>query len=422
MTRLPRSREALERALRVIPLGAQTLSKTSTQFVGNVVPLFADRATGAHIWDVDGNRWLDYPMALGPVLLGYCDPTVDDAIRTQLARGITYTLSHPLEAEVAERVVALCPGVEAVRFAKSGSDAMSAAVRAARFQTGRELVAVMGYHGWHDWYIGTTTRAGGIPGAVKKLSTAVRFNDFDSLGDLFDRHGNNLAAVVLEPSGVEVPEPGFLEAVVDGARAVGARSIFDEIITGFRLAPGGARERYGVQPDYSCYGKALGNGMPISAVAGSWDEMVAFEEVFFSGTHGGETLSLAAARAVLDVIADGTVLAAIESRGRRLMDGLEAAVIGHAVADRVRVSGEPQRAVVSFTGSDSLLDKSFAQQRFAEAGILFNGSMFISAAHTDVDVDSTVSVFEKLCSELAASVDIAAELGGSPVEAVFRNP
>ena len=222
-----------ERAQRVIPLGTQTLSKSPTQFVQGATPIFLQRGRGAHVWDVDGYEYLDYPMALGPVLLGYTDPRVDDAVRDQLRDGITFTLMHPLEVEVAERIVAMCPGVEAVRFAKSGSDAVSAAVRACRAITGRDAVLVAGYHGWHDWYIGSTTRDRGVPGAVKELTSSFVFDDIESLAEAFGAATQPVAAVVLEPSGVHVPSPGYLQAVVDLAHDHGALVVFDEIIVGF---------------------------------------------------------------------------------------------------------------------------------------------------------------------------------------------
>jgi glutamate-1-semialdehyde aminotransferase len=418
-----RSAEQLRRAEAVIPLATQTLSKSASQWVQGVAPLFLVRGRGAHVWDVDGNEYVDFPMALGPVLLGYAEPVVDDAIRAQLEQGITFTLSHPLEAEVAERIVALCPGVEAVRFAKSGSDAVSAAVRASRALTGRDLVLVGGYHGWHDWYIGSTTRDAGVPKAVRDLTLPFRYGDLDHLGDLLQRHRGDVAAVVLEPSGAAVPEPGYLQGVVDLAAAHGARSVFDEIITGFRLAPGGARERYGVEPDLSCYGKALGNGMPIAAVAGAWASMAAFEEVFVSGTHGGEALSLAAARAVLDTVADGRVLAGIEDHGRHLLVALQGAVRAHGVGDRVTVSGEPQRPVVGFSGTDDLVARSWVQQCLVDAGCLFNGSMFVCARHTRDDLDRAVASFDVACAGIAEhGDDLAPHLRGTPVEPVFRAP
>jgi glutamate-1-semialdehyde 2,1-aminomutase/spore coat polysaccharide biosynthesis protein SpsF len=198
-------------------------------------------------------------------------------------------------------------------------------------------------------------------------------------------------------------------------------SVFDEIITGFRLSPGGARTRYGATPDVSCYGKALGNGMPISAVAGTWKVMRVFEDVFFSGTHGGETLSLAAARAVLDVIADGAVLDDIERRGRRMLDGIRSRIAEHGVDGQVRVGGEPQRAVVAFSGPDELVVKSWVQQCLVQRGALFNGSMFICSRHTDDDVDAALAAFDEAFAGIAAG-DVSSRLLGAPVQPVFRNP
>ena len=420
---LSRSHAALRRAESVIPLGTQTMSKHASQFVGGVSPLFLERGRGAHVWDVDGNEFVDFPMALGPVILGYAEPVVDEAVRAQLERGITFSLSHPLEADVAERIIALCPGVEAVSFAKSGSDAVSGAIRAARALTGRDLVLAGGYHGWHDWYIGSTTRDLGVPKAVAELTLPFRFGDLDHLRMVLERHPGEVAAVVVEPAGAEVPEPGHLQAIVDLAHEHGALAVFDEVITGFRLAPGGARQRYDVVPDLSCYGKALGNGMPIAAVAGAWRTMRIFEEVFFSGTHGGEALSLAAARAVLDVVADGTVLGDIEAKGAVLMAALQAAVADHGVGDRITVTGEPQRAVVGFTGPAPLITKSWVQQAMQDAGFLFNGSMFICSRHSAADLTAAAAAFSAACAVVAASGDALGDrLRGRPVEPVFRAP
>jgi glutamate-1-semialdehyde aminotransferase len=421
VTSFERSREWWRRAQRVIPSGTQTLSKGPNQFVRGVTPIYLERGVGSHVWDVDGNEYVDYPMALGPVILGYAEPVVDEAIQRQLRDGITFTLMHPLEVEVAERIVALCPGVEAVRFAKSGSDALSAAVRAARALTGRDRVLVSGYHGWHDWYIGSTSRNRGVPQAVRDLVGQFDFNDLDSLSDSLSRWRGDVAAVVIEPSGADVPAPGFLEGVIDTTRRAGAISIFDEVITGFRLAPGGARERYGVIPDISCYGKALGNGMPISAVVGRWETMNIFQDVFVSGTHGGETLSLAAARAVLDSLGDGTVLRQVNALGQDMMKGLRAALEANALTNRLVVGGEPERAVVSFSGDDPLVVKSWIQQCLVEAGVLFNGSMFISARHTAEDIRRAVDTFAAALRPIATGQDLHPLLKGEPAEAVFRD-
>jgi glutamate-1-semialdehyde 2,1-aminomutase/spore coat polysaccharide biosynthesis protein SpsF len=411
-----------KRAERVIPLGTQTFSKSPTQFVQGVTPIYLRRGRGAHVWDVDGNEFVDYPMALGPVMLGYCDPAVDEAIARQLIDGITFSLMHPLEVEVAERIVAMCPGVEAVRFGKSGSDAVSAAVRAARAYTRRDRVLAAGYHGWHDWFIGTTTRSDGIPGAVRELTTTFPFDDLDALAGALDRFAGSVAAVVVEPSSAVVPAPGYLSRLLDMAHEGGALVIFDEVITGFRLGRGGARERYDVLPDFSCYGKALGNGMPVSAIGGRWQHMGVFEDVFFSGTHGGEALSLAAARAVLDSIDDGAVHKHLFDLGTRLKDELGALVTRHGLGHRLTITGEPERSVVGFCGPHALIDKSFVQQTFAEAGILFNGSMFICARHSEEDVDRTVEAFERALAAMTTSEDMRPELVGEPVRPVFRVP
>jgi glutamate-1-semialdehyde 2,1-aminomutase/spore coat polysaccharide biosynthesis protein SpsF len=422
VTRLDRSRAWWRRAEAIIPCGTQTLSKGPTQFVQGVTPIYLERGRGSHVWDVDGNEYVDFPMGLGPVILGYAEPVVDDAIRRQLEDGITFTLMHPLEVEVAERIVAMCPGVEAVRFGKSGSDALSAAVRAARAKTGRDRILVGGYHGWHDWYVGSTTRNRGVPAEVAALTTPFAFNDLDDLAARLAERPGTVAAVVLEPSGLDAPADGFLQGAVDLAREHGAVSIFDEVITGFRLAPGGARQRYGVIPDISCYGKALGNGMPISAVAGTWDVMRSFEEVFFSMTHGGETLSLAAAAAVLDTVADGSVLSGIEDLGRRMLDGLHELVQTHDIGQRVRIGGEPQRAVVAFRGDDQLVVRSWVQQCLVRQGCLFNGSMFICARHTAEEIEQALAAFDGAFKALSNGADVAPLLEGPPVQPVFRNP
>jgi glutamate-1-semialdehyde 2,1-aminomutase/spore coat polysaccharide biosynthesis protein SpsF len=261
-----------------------------------------------------------------------------------------------------------------------------------------------------------------VPEAVRALTSTFAFNDLDDLERKLTARQGDVAAVILEPAGLDVPRPGFLEGAVALSRAHGAISVFDEIIIGFRIAPGGARERYGVLPDLSCYGKALGNGMPISAVAGAWDVMRAFEEVFFSGTHGGEALSLAAAGAVLDTLVDGRVLAEIEKRGERMLTGIADAIERHGVGDRVRVGGEPQRAVVAFAGDDHLVVRSWVQQTLIEHGVLFNGSMLICARHTDEDIDRALAAFDLAFEALAGGGDVAGRLKGAPVQPVFRAP
>ena len=424
--RLEESARLLERAKRVIPAYTQTLSKNPTQWVQGVAPAYVSRAEGAHVWDVDGNRYLDFPMALGPIILGYGHPAVSEAIERQLRDGIVFTLPHPVEVEVAERIAALVPCADRVRFAKTGSDATTASVRLARACTGRDGVIVCGYHGWQDWYIGTTSRAIGVPEAVRALSDSFVLNDLGSLDAALERQAGTTAAVVLEPVGAEEPQEGFLQGVVERAHAAGALVVFDEIITGFRLAPGGAQERYGVVPDLAAFGKALGNGMPISALVGKAEYMDRLEDVFFSGTHGSEALSLAAANAVLDELTP-SLYEALFSRGERLRTGVQEAIEEAGLGELVTIDGAAPRTVTVVREPESsdgqLLARSIVQQELLKQGVLFNGSNFISAAHSDEDIDHAVASYREAFNFLSDALrtgDLAAALDGSPVQPAFR--
>lgn len=423
---LTQSKALLERAQKIIPGASQTMSKGPTQWAQGFAPNFVRRASGARVWDVDGNEWLDFPMSLGPIILGHCDPRVDDAISRQLKDGITFTLPHVLEVEVAERIVAMVPGAEQVRFAKSGSDVTSAAVRLARAVTGREHVLVAGYHGWHDWYIGSTSRRLGVPQAHTDLVDTVPAGDLAALVEALAIRPGNVAAVVLEPIGATEPGREYLQGVVDAAHQAGALAIFDEVISGFRVAPGGAQERYGVVPDLAAFGKALGNGMPISALAGSAEHMSVLRDVFFSGTHGGEALSLAAAAATLDILRDGTVHEHLYRLGAKLQQGVTEAIARHGLADWVTCGGAAPWTIVTVREPDpgvaGLPAKTLLQQEMLRRGVLFNGSNFICAAHSDDDIDEAVAAYGAAFAVLAGALpDSVSEVLEAPVlSPVFR--
>ena len=415
----------MRRAAELVPAWTQTLSKNPTQWSVGAAPLYVSRASGAHVWDVDGNRFIDLPMALGAVILGHAWPAVNEEIARQLADGITYTLPHPIEIEVAERIVDRVPGAERVRFAKSGSDVNSAAIRIARAVTGKDGVLVSGYHGWHDWYIGSTTRNRGIPREVAQLTRTFDFTDIKSLEEAIARQGAT-AAVVVEPATDIEPAPGHLEAIAACARAAGALLVFDEVITGFRVAPGGAQERYGVTADLVTFGKALGNGMPISAIAGPATFLDELSEIFFSGTHGGEVLSLAAARATLDELTPD-VYAALERKGERLRRGVQRAIDDADVGDWVTIGGTPHRTVVGVTEPEpserGLLARTFLQQEMIKQSVLYNGNNFVCAAHTDADIDEVVDAYAGALAGLGEVIRtgrLEAALDGEPLQAPFR--
>ena len=287
-TRYKASQQLLEEAEELIPLGSQTFSKSRIQYPEGKSPLFLHNGLGGRVWDVDGNEYVDLVCGLLPVILGYCDPNVDNAIREQLERGITLSLPTTLEIKLAERLVKIIPSAEKVRFGKNGTDATSAAIRLARAYTGRDHVLALGYHGWQDWYIGATSRNKGVPETVSKLTHKLPYNDVAAIKKALDQYPNQIAAIILEPMSTVVPLTGYLEELRDITHETGIILIFDEIITGFRFALGGAQEYFNVIPDLSAFGKALGNGMPISAVVGRADIMNEMEEIFFSGTFGGK--------------------------------------------------------------------------------------------------------------------------------------
>jgi glutamate-1-semialdehyde 2,1-aminomutase len=394
-----RSEEMLERALKVIPLGAQTFSKSYTQYPRGASPFFVSRAEGARVWDVDGHEYIDFNNALCSVTLGHVDPDVTAAVAEQLEKGTIFSLSSEVEIEVAERIVETVPCAEKVRFGKNGSDATAGAIRAARAFTGRERVAVSGYHGWQDWYIGSTARHKGVPGATRALTHSFPYNDLAALERLFAEHRGEFAAVILEPMNVAWPEEGFLQSVVDLARKNGAVAVFDETITGFRYAIGGAQEYFGATPDLACFGKGLANGYPLAAVTGRSDIMAQFEEVFFSFTMGGETLSLAAARAAIDKTRRERVPEHLARLGQRLLDGAQELIDRHGCGDFLSLAGHPSWSflVISERADAPGLElKTLFLQEVLARGILTFGTHNLSYAHSEADVDRLLEVYSEV--------------------------
>jgi len=415
------------RALATIPLASQTFSKSVMSTVEGAAPLFLDRGDGARVWDVDGNGYIDYVLGLLPVVLGYRDPDVDAAIRGQLEKGISFSLATPLEAELAERLVELIPCAEMVRFGKNGSDATTAAIRLARAHTGRDKIAICGYHGWHDWYIGTTARHLGVPQAVRDLSVTFPFNDAEVLETLLKREPDAFAAVILEPVGLEAPTPGFLEGVRALCDRYGVVLVFDEIITGFRIHLGGAQAVHGVRPDLACFGKAMGNGMPISAIVGRRDIMMRMNDIFFSGTFGGETLSLAASIATIDKLKRVDGPATFAATGARLKQGVRGIIDASGLAQELTVKGGNWWPGVLATGkgrADAVLVSSLLKQELIEAGLLMGPTFNLCLAHgTDGIIDETLVAWQTAAGKLAealASNDPAARLRGKRMQPVFQ--
>ena len=420
------SKKLLKKARDLIPACTQTFSKGPSQFVQGIAPNFVSRAEGCKIWDVDGNEFIDYTMALGPMVLGYNYPIVNEAIISQLKEGTTFTLPHKIEVELAELLVNIIPCAEMVRYGKNGSDVTSAAVRAARAYTGREKIACCGYHGWQDWYIGTTTRNKGVPKCVRELTLAFEYNNIESLVEIFDKNKDEVACVIMEPVSTIEPKDNFLEEVKKVTHENDAILVFDEVVTGFRIALGGAQEYYGVIPDLACFGKGMANGMPISAIVGKSDIMEEFEEIFFSFTFGGETLSIAAAIATINEIIEKKVIEYIWNTGNILVNGIKKLIKENELENYIEIIGLPPRTVMTFKnekGEESLEMKSLFQQECIKRGVLFTGAHNISYSHTKETIDKTMEVYSeslKILKEAIETSSIRDRLEGGIVEPVFR--
>jgi glutamate-1-semialdehyde 2,1-aminomutase len=421
-----RSEEYLARAERTIPLGTQTFSKSRTQFPYGVSPYFVTHARGSRIWDVDGNEYIDFINSLASVTLGYQDPDVTSAVREQLEQGVIFSLPHTIEAEVAELICDMVPCAEMVRFGKNGSDATAGAIRLARAYTGRDHVAVCGYHGWQDWYIGSTARHRGVPQATRDLTHSFVYNDVGSLRSVLEANRNEFAAVILEPMNVADPLPGFLAGIKALTHEHGAVLVFDETITGFRYANGGAQELFGVTPDLATFGKGLANGYPVSAVAGRRDIMKLMEEIFFSFTFGGETLSLAAARATLQKLRAYDVVGTMRVRGERVLAGARERIAKYGLGELLSVTGHPSWSflvIKDVPGATQWQTKTLFMQEMFERGILSFGTHNISFAHTNSDVDRLLQVYDEIFPLLRAGAmegHMAEMLRGRSLEPLFK--
>lgn len=417
------SNALFERALQVQKPVTQTLAKGPGQFTKGVAPVYIQKGKGAHVWDVDGNEYIDYNAAIGPVSLGYAYPVVDDAIRRQLEDGITFSLMSPLEVELAELIQEVIPNAEAVKIAKTGADVCSAAVRVARAYTGREKVFCCGYHGWHDWYIGITSRHAGIPDAIRDMTYTFEYNDIESIKAALDK---DVAALILEPFIFEAPKAGFLQELAEACKANGTLLIFDEMWTGFRIALGGAQEYFKVKPDLAVYSKACANGMPIALLTGRADVMELFnKEVFSYTTFGGEALSLAACIATIKELRDKNVPQYLDEKGALLKDGYNEIARLSGMDSYTHCIGYNCRSMVTFspTAGNALELKTLMQQEMIKRGILWAGFHNMCFSHSDEDIRYTLEAYKDimpLMKDAIESGNITSYLRGEVLEAVFR--
>ena len=437
-----KSEQLLDRALKSIPLASQTFSKSFTQYPRGASPFFIEKGKGGKVWDVDGNEYIDFVNSLAAVTLGYCDKDVDKAVQDQMKNGVTFSLPHILEMEVAEKLIEIIPCAEKVRFAKNGTDATSASIRIARAYTNKEHIAVCGYHGWQDWYIGSTTRDLGVPEAVKEHTHQFEYNNIESLEKIFQEQ--ELACVIMEPLTILEPacyglkncknkscrkfcKRNFLSEVKKMAHHYGALLIFDEIITGFRFSLGGAQELTGVTPDLATFAKAISNAIPLSAVVGKKEYMSSLKKTFFSFTYGGDCIGLAAAKACIPKIEREKVPLHLDIIGKLLKDGFNNLAKSHKLEEYVECIGYPCRTIISFNGRGKYNDleiKSYFQQELFRRGILWAAYHSLSWSHNEKDIKKTLKAFDEIMGLfkkiILTNLKLRNLIEGLPVRPVFR--
>lgn len=429
----PETRSLQRRAHDLIPGGAHTYAKGDDQYPA-IAPPFIARGDGCHVWDLDGNEYIEYGMGLRSVGLGHAFPRVIEAVRNELSNGSNFTRPSPLEVEAAEKFLQCITTAEMVKFAKNGSDATTAAVKLARACTRRDLVAICGdqpFFSTDDWFIGATGMPAGIPQSVRELTVKFGFNDAASLENLFLSRPGEIACVILEAETACAPRPGFLADVRELCNRFGALMVLDEMITGFRWDVGGAQRVHDIVPDLSTFGKAIANGFPLAALAGKREFMErgglrhAEDRVFLlSTTHGAETHSLAAGIATMRVYQDEPVIETLYARGHRLKRGVEGVVQNHGVQEYLQVLGRPCNLVFATRGPDRLPSQEFRtlfMQELIANGVLAP-SFVVSYSHTDDDIDRTIEAVDSAAAVYARALEDGASqyLEGRPVKPVFR--
>lgn len=401
------TRSAWGFAVAAVPGLLPDVDPAAMDSVASVAPIFAERAAGARFHDSEGREYIDYVMGWGAVILGHSHPAVAEAVHTRLSRGTLFSIASTLPLEVAERLIRRIPCAEQVYFGKNGSDACTVAARIARVATGRDGIAVCEghYHGFHDWFACSVSHAKGIPSAFAEFIHRFSYNDLHSLARLLKKRGTRIAAVMLEPVRDHEPAPGYLDEVAHLARRHGCLLIFDEMVTGFRLASGGAQELYRVIPDLACFGKSVANGLPLSFVCGPKNLMRHAPNVFAQMTLQYEQLSLAAARGVLDELDRIDLPAHLWRVGGQLRDGLLRAAAARGV--EMIVPGPAPRLSCWFSHRDPAESKrrlTYFLQGLMSRGVFSNGNFLPSAAHGEREIQTTLDRADQALADLADAI------------------
>jgi glutamate-1-semialdehyde 2,1-aminomutase len=417
----------------VIPGGCHTYAKGDDQYPQGM-PVYIARGKGSHVWDIDGNEYIEYGMGLRTVTLGHAFEPVVEAAHRQMLLGNNYVRPARIELDCAEEFLSIIDGADMVKFCKDGSDATTGAVKLARAYTGRDMVAICGdqpFFSVDDWFIGSTPMSAGIPESTRELTVKFHFNDIASVKELFGRNPGKISCVILEAEKYDPPKDNFLHELKRIAHENGALFILDEMITGFRWHLGGAQKKYDIVPDLSAFGKALGNGFAISALAGKRDIMElggldhAKERVFLmSTTHGAENHALAAARATMKFYKENPVIETLYEQGRKLAEGVNRASGELGLRDHVSIIGPDCCSVYTTRDQDKKPSQPFRTlflQETMKRGLLMPSSI-VSYSHSDKDIEQTVERISEalVVYKKALNEGIKKYLVGDPVKPVFR--
>lgn len=428
-----KSKKLQAKSHNLIPGGCHTYAKGDDQYPQEA-PGFIVKGKGCHVWDDDGNEFIEYGMGLRSVTLGHAYEPVIEAAYKQMKLGNNFVRPSPIEIECAEEFLSLIRGAEMVKFAKNGSDATNAAVKLARAYTGRDIIAICGDHPFFcvdDWFIGTTQMSAGIPEAIKKLTVKFRYNDIESVQNLFDEYPNQIACVILEPEKELEPEKDFLHKLQRICKRNGTVFILDEMITGFRWSNGGGQEYHNIIPDLSTFGKGMGNGFSVSALAGKRDLMKLGgldhdkERVFLlSLTHGAENHCLAAALEIMRFYKREPVIENLWRQGERLARGVQKSIDEHKLNGYFTLMGKPCCLIYGTRDETKKTSQSFRTlflQEIIKRGILAP-SFIVSYTHYDDDIDRTIEVIHEglFVYKKALEEGIGKYLVGRSVMPVFR--
>jgi glutamate-1-semialdehyde 2,1-aminomutase len=393
---LKNSNKIFTEASKIIPLASQTFSKSHLLYDKRYYPLFASEGKDQYLIDLDKNKYLDFVSALGSVSIGYSNSHINKKIFQTLNKGIIFSLSHPLELKVAKLLKKIIPSAQMVRFGKNGTDVNSAAIRLARYITGRDKIAVCGYHGWQDWYISSTSMNGGIPKKIMADTKRFEFNNIESLERLFKK--NKYAAVIIEPLASELPNNNFLSKIRKLCNKHKTILIFDEICTGFRVDLKGVQNIYKVIPDLTTLGKAMGNGFPISALVGKKKYMRFMDKIFYSGTFAGETLSLKACYETIKFMIRKKTINKNILNGLYLKNKFNNIVKKYKLEKYITLSGHPSWLFLKIMNVDENLKKkikAIIMQELINNKILFIGSFNINYSHNRNNINYLLKIIEK---------------------------